>query len=133
MLFNPLLSGSNKLKGTKKIIIVKIAKGVLLLVSFINSDILMLINIRINKNNIETAPTQTNKQDIPMKLTPINIKQHDIDENNNIKYKTDIIGFLVIIINIPNNIGIIVKKNKNSVEYPYVIFFNKYKFDIKFK
>jgi hypothetical protein len=56
-----------------------------------------------------------------------------MDENNNIKYKTDIIGFLVIIINIPSNIGVIVKKNKNSVEYPYVIFFNKYKFDIKFK
>jgi hypothetical protein len=57
ILFNPLLSGSNKLKGTKKIIVVIIAKGVLLLVSFISSDILILISISMNKNNIETAPT----------------------------------------------------------------------------
>jgi hypothetical protein len=56
-LFNPLLSGSNRLKGIKKIIMAKIAKGVLLLVSFISSDTLMLINIRMNKNKIETAPT----------------------------------------------------------------------------
>jgi hypothetical protein len=37
-------------------------------------------------------------------------------ENNNIKYKTDIIGFLVTIINIPNNIDNIANISKNPVE-----------------
>ena len=33
----------------------------LLLVSAISSDTLIFINIKINKNNIDTAPTYTNK------------------------------------------------------------------------
>ena len=45
------------LNGIKKAIIVIKAKGKLLFVSLISSDTLILINININRNNIDTAPT----------------------------------------------------------------------------
>ena len=53
--------GRMSLKGIKKANIASIAKGILLLVSLISSETLILINIRINRNSIETAPTYTNK------------------------------------------------------------------------
>src|SRR5438093_10366640 len=56
-----LVSGNILLKGIKKVIIVNIANGILLLVSLISSDTLILINISIKRNKIDTAPTYTNK------------------------------------------------------------------------
>jgi hypothetical protein len=44
-----------------KDITIIIAKGILLLVSLNNSDILTFININIKRNKIDTAPTYTNK------------------------------------------------------------------------
>ena len=38
--------------------------------------------------------------------------------NNNIKYKTDTIGFFVIIMNIPEKIAIKANKSKKVVENP---------------
>jgi hypothetical protein len=55
------LSGNKLLSGINSINIANIPKGILLFVSFISSDTLILINIKINKNNIDTAPTYTNK------------------------------------------------------------------------
>ena len=52
-----LALGKILLNGIKKAIIASIAKGILLLVSLINSETLILINISMNKNSIETAPT----------------------------------------------------------------------------
>jgi len=52
-----LVLGKMLLKGIKKAKIANIAKGMLLLVSLISSETLILINISMNKNNIETAPT----------------------------------------------------------------------------
>jgi hypothetical protein len=49
--------GKILLKGMKKAKTASTANGMLLLVSLISSDTLILINIRINKNKIETAPT----------------------------------------------------------------------------
>lgn len=56
-----LAFGKMLLKGIKKAKIASIAKGILLLVSLISSETLILINISMNKNKIETAPTYTNK------------------------------------------------------------------------
>jgi hypothetical protein len=56
-----LALGIMSLKGIKKANIANIAKGILLLVSLISSETLILINISINRNSIETAPTYTNK------------------------------------------------------------------------
>ena len=53
--------GRMSLKGIKKANIANIAKGILLLVSLISSETLILINISMNRNSIETAPTYTNK------------------------------------------------------------------------
>jgi hypothetical protein len=58
--FEPAL-GRISLKGMKKANIANIAKGILLLVSLISSETLILINISMNRNSIETAPTYTNK------------------------------------------------------------------------
>ena len=58
--FGPAL-GKMSLKGIKKANIANIAKGILLLVSLISSETLILINISMNRNSIETAPTYTNK------------------------------------------------------------------------
>jgi len=69
-----LISGNKLLNGIKKAKIANTARGILLFVSLISSETLMLINIKINKNNIETAPTYTNKYDIPINLIPIKIK-----------------------------------------------------------
>jgi hypothetical protein len=52
-----LVLGKMLLKGIKKAKMASIAKGMLLLVSLISSETLILINISMNKNNIETAPT----------------------------------------------------------------------------
>jgi hypothetical protein len=62
----------------------------------------MLINIKINKNNIDTAPTYTNKYDSPIKFNPNVIKKQATLKNNVIKNNTDTIGFLVVITNIPD-------------------------------
>ena len=58
-----LLSALGKilLIGIKKARMTKIAKGILLFVSSLNSETLIFISIRINKNKIDTAPTYTNK------------------------------------------------------------------------
>ena len=56
-----LTSGNKLLNGIKKAAKVNIAKGILLFVSLISSDTLILININIKRNNIDTAPTYTNK------------------------------------------------------------------------
>ena len=56
-----LALGRISLKGIKKANIANIAKGILLLVSLISSETLILINISINRNSIETAPTYTNR------------------------------------------------------------------------
>jgi hypothetical protein len=53
--------GRMSLKGIKKANIANIAKGILLLVSLISSETLILINISMKRNSIETAPTYTNK------------------------------------------------------------------------
>ena len=55
------VSGNILLYGIKNPNIVKIAKGILLLVSLISSDTLIFINIKINKNKIDTAPTYTKR------------------------------------------------------------------------
>lgn len=52
----------------------KKAKTILLLVFTCNSEILISINISINKNKIDTAPIYTSKYEIPIKFIPINIK-----------------------------------------------------------
>ena len=85
----------------------------LLLLSTCNSEILMFISININKNNIDTAPTYTSKYDKPIKFIPINIKYPEMFRNNPIKNNTDIIGFLVIITNIPDIIDNIDTVSKN--------------------
>jgi hypothetical protein len=89
-----------------------IDKYKLLFVSACNSDTLTSISININKNNIETAPIYTNKYDNPMKFRPINIRYIDIVKNRPIRYSTDIIGFLLIITRIPDNIANNVNKSK---------------------
>jgi hypothetical protein len=66
----------------------------------------MLINIKINKNKIDTAPIYTIKYDKPMKFKPKIIKYIEILANNPIKNKTDIIGFLLMITNIAHKIAI---------------------------
>jgi hypothetical protein len=55
------LEGNNLYKVKVNILPIIIAKGILLLLSVTNSDILTFISIRINKNNIDTAPTYTSK------------------------------------------------------------------------
>jgi hypothetical protein len=60
LILGPAL-GIISLKGIKKANIANIAKGILLLVSLISSETLILINISMNKNSMETAPTYTNK------------------------------------------------------------------------
>lgn len=52
-----LTSGNTVVNNTTKVNIVTKAKGMLLLVSLISSETLILINININKNKIDTAPT----------------------------------------------------------------------------
>ena len=64
------LYGNNLYRVGKKYIPIAMAKGILLLLSVLSSDILMLINININKNKIDTAPTYTNKYDKPIKFIP---------------------------------------------------------------
>ena len=39
-------------------------------------------------------------------------------ENNNIKYKTDTIGFFAIMVNIPDKKEIIAIKSRNSIKNP---------------
>ena len=82
------------------------AKSTLLFVSVSNSDILTFINIKINKNNIETAPTYTIKYTKPKKCKPMVIRYTDIEKNNPIKNNTDNIGFLLTIIYILKNTAI---------------------------
>jgi hypothetical protein len=94
------------IKNIKPIIIDKYK---LLLVSLCSSDTLTSINIRINKNKIDTAPIYTKRYDNPKKFNPINIKYIDIFKNKPIKYNTETIGFLLIITNIPDNIASKVK------------------------
>lgn len=48
-------------KDALKTNIIIIDKGKLLLLSVVSSETLTFINIRINKNSIETAPTYTSK------------------------------------------------------------------------
>ena len=55
------LEGSNLYNVKLKIIPIMIARGILLLLSVTSSEILTLINIKMNKNKIETAPTYTSK------------------------------------------------------------------------
>lgn len=81
-----------------------IANGMLLLLSLVSSEILTFINININKNSIETAPTYTSKYDSPMKFNPNIIRYPAMLRNNPIKNSTDTIGFLLIMIAIPHNI-----------------------------
>jgi hypothetical protein len=69
-----LLLGNKLLSGINNIIMANIPKGILLFVSLTSSDTLILINIRINRNKIDTAPTYTNRYDIPMNTIPIKIK-----------------------------------------------------------
>ena len=52
-----VLKENTKAKGKKKDIIIIIPKGTLLAVALNNSEILILININMKMNNIETAPT----------------------------------------------------------------------------
>jgi hypothetical protein len=99
-------------------------------VSLISSDTLILINIRINRNKIDTAPTYTNKYDIPINTIPIVIKYKDILENNNIKCKTDTIGFFAIIVNIPDKKEITIIIFKNPTKNPLNISGIIYKFHI---
>jgi len=51
------LEGKSLYNVTLKNIPIIIANGILLLLSVVSSDILTLINININKNKIDTAPT----------------------------------------------------------------------------
>src|SRR5699024_9590 len=60
----------------------------------------------MKRNNIDTAPTYTNIYDKPIKLYPTNINILDIFINKPIKNNTDIIGFLLTIVNIPKKIDI---------------------------
>jgi hypothetical protein len=100
-----MLLGNTSKKGIILINVINIDKGILLLVLLCNSLNLILINIKINKNKIETAPIYTIKYDNPIKINPDKIKYKDMLKNNAIKYITDIIGFLLIIINILLNIA----------------------------
>ena len=59
-------SYTKELKDT----IIKSPNGILLLVSLKSSEILTFINISINKNKIDTAPTYTNKYERPIKFRP---------------------------------------------------------------
>ena len=65
ILLNPIsefnLYGKILLKLILKNIPINIASGILLLLLTTSSDILTLINISMNKNSIETAPTYTSK------------------------------------------------------------------------
>ena len=61
MLGDNIFDGNNLYNVILKKRPIIIANGMLLLLSLASSDILILINININKNNIETAPTYTNK------------------------------------------------------------------------
>ena len=112
------LAGNKALSGINKIIIAKIANGILLFVSLISSETLILINIKINKNNIDTAPTYTSKYDIPINTIPIKIKNKDMFPNKLIKYKTDTTGFFATIVNIPDKKQIIAIISKNSAINP---------------
>ena len=56
-----ILLGNISLMGIKKAKIAIIASGILLLVSPISSETLIFINISMNKNKMDTAPTYTNK------------------------------------------------------------------------
>ena len=67
---------------------------------------------------METAPTQTNKQAIPIKLTPINIKYNAILTNNPIRNRTETIGFLPIITKTPKRIEEMVSKTKDKALKP---------------
>ena len=60
------LDGNSFYSVMLKNIPIKIASGILLLLSLVSSDILMFICININKNSIETAPTYTSKYDKPI-------------------------------------------------------------------
>lgn len=60
-LYALFVSGNILLYGIKNPKIVNIAKGILLFVSLISSDTLILINIKINRNKIDTAPTYTKR------------------------------------------------------------------------
>ncbi len=118
LLTSMLVLGKILLNGMKKAKIVNIAKGMLLLVSLMSSDTLMLININMNKNKIDTAPTYTSKYDKPINFIPIIIKQQDILANKEIRNKTDTTGFFDIIINIPDNIHIIAIISNTIMEQP---------------
>lgn len=111
-------TGSKPLSGINNIIIANIANGILLFVSLISSDTLILISIKINKNNIDTAPTYTSKYDIPINTIPIKIKNKDMFPNKLIKYRTDTTGFFAIIVNIADKKQIIAITSKNSAINP---------------
>ena len=126
------LFGSILLIGMKKAKMVSMAKGILLLVSLSSSDTLIFISIKMNKNKIETAPTYTNKYDIPIKVIPINIKLQDIVENSKIRNSTETIGFLLIIINIPDVADMIIVANKIIEKYSLFNLFISIKLVIAF-
>jgi len=79
-----------------------------------------LINIKINKNNIDTAPRYTIIYDKPMKFKPIIFKYEEIPPNNNIKNNTDTIGFLVKITYIPVRKAIIENISNIDSTKPFV-------------
>jgi hypothetical protein len=62
---------------------------------------------------MDTAPTYTKRYDIPMNFKPTRTKYKDILPNKSIKYNTEIIGFLEVIINIPDTIDIAIIIYKN--------------------
>jgi hypothetical protein len=97
-----------------------IDKKILLLLSICNSDTLISNNININKNNIDIAPIYTNMYDIPIKFNPMMIKYIEISKNKAIKYNTDIIGFLFVIINMLDTILSIVNNSKEFIVNPFV-------------
>lgn len=110
--------GNNPLSGTNNIIMANTANGILLFVSLISSDTLILINIKINKNSIDTAPTYTKIYEIPINTIPTKIKYIDIFPNKDIKCKTETIGFLAIIVNIADKKETIAIKSRNSTINP---------------
>lgn len=52
-----ILEGNKLYNVVLKNTVINMAKGILLLLLLVSSDILTLISISINRNNIETAPT----------------------------------------------------------------------------
>ena len=100
--------------------VINIAKGILLLVLLNSSLILTFINIKINKNKIDTAPTYTNKYERPIKFKPNIIRYDAMLKNNPIKNKTDNTGFFIIITSIPHKIASTEIMSNTSTLYPFV-------------